>query len=224
MSLLKINLFLKCVVDRHGFCTCRIQIKCDKVSKRTEWQDTERQKFCPSPTEEKIYECRRHEQELKNLEKNNKHTAEWSDLRTEVKNWITDHRNNRICVSKNILFLGQKMGGCTSHHWFSWGILSVLQIYEQIWTTKQETILRSFMKCEISNDQNVVADDAVLEKSDSLGNNDSKNECYSTNEDFRVFYDQEKYHTTLPFCWVHSGESVLQVCTKYSPLNVSLKS
>jgi hypothetical protein len=56
------------------------------------------------------------------------------------------------------------------------------------------------MKCEISNDQNVVADDAVLEKSDSLGNNDSKNECYSTNEDFRVFYDQEKYHTTLPFC------------------------
>ena len=50
------------------------------------------------------------------------------------------------------------------------------------------------MKCEISNAQNGVADDAALGKCDSLGNNDSKNECYtsSTDEDFRVFYDQEK--------------------------------
>ena len=58
------------------------------------------------------------------------------------------------------------------------------------------------MKCEISNAQNGVADDVVLEKCDSLGNNDSKNECYagSTDEDFRVFYEQQKYHTTLPFC------------------------
>jgi hypothetical protein len=76
----------------------------------------------------------------------------------------------------------------------------VLQIYEQAWTTKEETIVRFFMKCEISNAQNGVADDAVLEKCDSLDNNNSKNECYSTDEDFRVFYDQQKYHTTLPFC------------------------
>lgn len=76
----------------------------------------------------------------------------------------------------------------------------MLQIYEQDWTTKQATIGRFFMKCEISNAQNGVADDAVLEKCDSLDNNNSKNECYNTDEDFRVFYDQQKYHTTLPFC------------------------
>lgn len=114
------------------------------------------------------------------------------------------------------------MGGCTPHHWFSWSILSVLQIYEQAWTTKQETIISSFLKCEISNAQNGVADDAVLEKCEHLDNNNSKNECCSTDEG--LFYDQQKYHTTLPFCWVHSSASVLQVCTKYSPLNGSLKS
>ena len=133
-------------------------------------------------------------------------------------------KQQNFCFQKHTVFLGQQMGGCTPHHWFSWGILYVLQIYEQAWTTKQETIVRSFMKCEISNAQNGVADDAMLEKCDSLDNNDSKNECYSTDEDFRLFYDQQKYHTTLPFCWVHRSESVLQVCTKYSPLNVSLKS
>jgi hypothetical protein len=65
---------------------------------------------------------------------------------------------------------------------------------------KQEIIVRLFMKCEISNAQNDVADDTVLEKCDILDNNDSKNERYSTDEDIRVFYDQQKYHTTLPFC------------------------
>jgi hypothetical protein len=48
----------------------------------------------------KKYECRRHEEELKELEKNHKHTAKCPDLRAEVKNWITDHRKNRISVSK----------------------------------------------------------------------------------------------------------------------------
>lgn len=64
---------------------------------------------------------------------------------------------------------------------------------------KQEAIVWSFMKCEISNSHNGVEDDALFEKCDSLDNNDSKNECYSTDEDFRGFYDNQKY-TTLPFC------------------------
>jgi len=51
-----------------------------------------------------------HEEELKELKKNNKHTAKWSDLTAEVKNWITNHRNNRICVSKNILFFRPEDG------------------------------------------------------------------------------------------------------------------
>jgi len=43
---------------------------------------------------------------VKRLEKNyhsfHTHTAKWSDLQTEVKNWITDHRHNRISVSTKI--------------------------------------------------------------------------------------------------------------------------
>lgn len=31
-------------------------------------------------------------------------TAKWSDLQVEVKNWITDNRNNGISVSRKIIF------------------------------------------------------------------------------------------------------------------------
>jgi hypothetical protein len=30
------------------------------------------------------------------------HTAKWPDLQAVAKNWITDHRHNRISVSKKI--------------------------------------------------------------------------------------------------------------------------
>jgi hypothetical protein len=30
------------------------------------------------------------------------HTAKWPDLQAEAKNWITDHRHNRISVSTKI--------------------------------------------------------------------------------------------------------------------------
>jgi hypothetical protein len=30
--------------------------------------------------------------------------AKWSDLQAEVKNWITDKRNNEISVSRKIIF------------------------------------------------------------------------------------------------------------------------
>jgi Holliday junction resolvasome RuvABC endonuclease subunit len=36
-------------------------------------------------------------------------TAKWSDLQAEVKNWITDNRNNEISVEKQ--FLSKKMDG-----------------------------------------------------------------------------------------------------------------
>jgi len=49
-------------------------------------------------------------EELKEFEKNNKHNAERSDLRAEAKNWVTDHRNNRISVSKNMLFFRPEDG------------------------------------------------------------------------------------------------------------------
>jgi peptidoglycan/xylan/chitin deacetylase (PgdA/CDA1 family) len=52
-----------------------------------------------------VREWRRYKEVLKKSEKNKhsfcNHTAKWPNLEAEMKNWITDHINNGICVYKN---------------------------------------------------------------------------------------------------------------------------
>jgi len=55
-------------------------------------------------------------------------------------------------------------------------------------------------KCEISNVLDCFEDPVVL-RSSSLDEDDNRNDqCGSSEEDFRGFYDQLKLHAVLPFC------------------------
>jgi predicted Holliday junction resolvase-like endonuclease len=70
--------------------------------------------FGPPQTEKMIRTWRKQEEELLKLE-NNKHlcqahAAKWPKLESEVKKWITDHRNNGISVSTKIII-------CKARRW-----------------------------------------------------------------------------------------------------------
>ena len=59
-----------------------------------------------------------------------KNVAKWSDLKEKVKNWKTNHRNNRTYIYKSHHFLSQKMGSHTESLIF-WDSFFVLRIYEE---------------------------------------------------------------------------------------------
>jgi len=66
----------------------------------------------------------------------------------------------------------------------------VLQICEEAWTVKQETVVKSRKKRENCNARDDTEDDVVFDKSESLNNNNINDECDNSDEDFRGFCDQ----------------------------------
>jgi hypothetical protein len=70
--------------------------------------------FGPPPTKKIICAWRKQEEELLKLEKNKHsyrtHAAKWPKLESEVKKWITDHRNNGISVSMKMII-------CEARRW-----------------------------------------------------------------------------------------------------------
>jgi hypothetical protein len=70
--------------------------------------------FGPPPTEKMIRTWRKQDEELLKLEKNKHlcrtHAAKWPKLESEVKKWITAHRNNGISVSTKIII-------CEARRW-----------------------------------------------------------------------------------------------------------
>jgi hypothetical protein len=70
--------------------------------------------FGPSRTEKMICVWRKQEEELQKLGKNkhsfHKHAAKWPQLESEVKKWLTNHRNNGISVSTKMII-------CEARRW-----------------------------------------------------------------------------------------------------------
>lgn len=63
-------------------------------------------------------------------------------VETEVKKWISDCRNNGICVSTELITFTSEMQTASL---FCWGLM--LHIYGKAWTVQHETSV----KCGISN-------------------------------------------------------------------------
>lgn len=66
----------------------------------------------------------------------------------------------------------------------------MLQICEEAWTVKQETVVKSVKRRENCNGRDDTEDDVVFDKSESLNNNNINDECDNSDEDFRGFCDQ----------------------------------
>jgi len=88
----------------------------------------------------------------KTLEKNyhsfHMHTGKWSDLQKEAKNWITDHRHNRISVSTKITIFKERRWVATYVIPFSRRTSRCCQFCSQ--NVRREKIVKSFKK-HISN-------------------------------------------------------------------------
>jgi hypothetical protein len=97
-----------------------------------------------------------------------------------VKNWITDHTTKTVesCVYKNDNYWNQKMATHTQHQWFCSETSVEWHFYEEAWTVKQETAVKSFKKCGACNTLDGTEDDVPFEESDSSDSNTSNDECW----------------------------------------------
>ena len=126
------------------------------------------------------YEWGGKEEQSKKLEKDRhsfcKHTAKWPQLKAVVKNWTTGHRNNRISVPAELIILHRRR----------WVVAYIIIDFSgtKFWCyrfmKKCKRTVKPFKKEDIT--ATLVSNEgrAMFEKGKSLNNNNSNDECNSS--------------------------------------------
>ena len=117
------------------------------------------------------------------------HTAKWPQLKAVIKNWTnwkTSHRNKRISVPVELIILHRRR----------WVVAYTITEFSGTnsscyrFIKKCKRSLMSFKKEDITSMLGGNEGSAMFKKGKSLNSNNSKDECNSSDTDFRGLYYQ----------------------------------